>query len=169
VTTVLMLWLRSARLGLLAALPLGATVVFYYALMTLAGIDLNIGTAIISFLVVGIVDYSVHFLHRIRHAQETEPTLDQAVLDALRHSGKSIAFNVLLFSFGFLALLASKFTPIFHLGVLVTLALSLSGFFSLFLISLLAPWFVPAIAPAMEAEAEPAPGEAVLCEERSLV
>jgi predicted RND superfamily exporter protein len=66
------------------------------------------------------------------------------VLDALRHSGKSIAFNVLLFSFGFLALLASKFTPIFHLGVLVTLALSLSGFFSLFLIAMLAPWFIPA-------------------------
>lgn len=149
VTGVLMLWLRSVRLGLIAALPLATTVVFYYALMTLAGIDLNIGTAIISFLVVGIVDYSVHFLHRIRHAQDTCATLDGAVLDALRHSGKSIAFNVLLFSFGFLALLASQFTPIFHLGILVTLALSLSGFFSLFLISLLAPWFVPAARPAV--------------------
>jgi predicted RND superfamily exporter protein len=144
VALVLMLWLRSVRLGLLAALPLAATVVCYYALMATVGIALNIGTAIISFLVVGIVDYSVHFLHRIRHAQDHEPTLDAAVLDALRHSGKSIAFNVLLFSFGFLALLASKFTPIFHLGVLVTLALSLSGFFSLFLIAMLAPWFIPA-------------------------
>lgn len=142
VTLVLMLWLRSARLGLLTALPLAATVVFYYALMTTAGIDLNIGTAIISFLVVGIVDYSVHMLHRIRHEQAVQPSLDAAILEAIRHSGKSIAFNVLLFSLGFLALLGSEFTPIFHLGVLVALALSLSGFFSLFLIALLAPWFI---------------------------
>lgn len=142
VTLVLMLWLRSVRLGLLAALPLAATILFYYALMSAVGIDLNIGTAIISFLVVGIVDYSVHFLHRIRHAQQHQPSLDAAVLEAIRHSGKSIAFNVLLFSLGFLALLGSEFTPIFHLGVLVPLALFLSGFFSLFLIALLTPWFI---------------------------
>jgi predicted RND superfamily exporter protein len=142
VTTVLMLWLRSVRLGVLAALPLATTIVLYYAFMSLMGIDLNIGTAIISFLVVGIVDYSVHYLHRIRHALEQERTLDQALLHALRYSGNSIAFNVLLFSLGFLALLASDFTPIFHLGVLVALALTISGCMSLFLISLLAPWFI---------------------------
>ncbi len=143
VTIVLMLWLRSVRLGLLTALPLAVTIVLYYAVMSLAGIDLNIGTAIISFLVVGIVDYSVHYLHRIRHGLDRGQSLDQALLYALRHSGRSIAFNVVLFSLGFLALLASEFTPIFHLGVLVALALSISGAMSLFLISMLAPWFIP--------------------------
>lgn len=136
---VLMLWLRSVRLGLLTSMPLATTIIFYYAFMSTMGIDLNIGTAIISFLVVGIVDYSVHFLHRIRHCQHHQPSLDLAILDGIRHSGESIAFNVLLFSLGFLALLGSEFTPIFHLGVLVALALLLSGFFSLFLIALLAP------------------------------
>jgi predicted RND superfamily exporter protein len=142
VTAVLILWLKSVRLGVLAALPLATTIVLYYAFMSLIGIDLNIGTAIISFLVVGIVDYSVHYLHRIRHALKRERNLDQALLHALHYSGNSIAFNVLLFSLGFLALLASEFTPIFHLGVLVALALTISGCMSLFLISLLAPWFI---------------------------
>ena len=148
VTLVLIIWLRSLRLGVLTAIPLASTILFYYAMMTTVGIDLNIGTAIISFLVVGIVDYSVHFLHRIRHAQQQQLALDAAILDAIRYSGKSIAFNVLLFSLGFLALLGSEFTPIFQMGILVPMALFLSGFFSLFLIAVLAPWFIlPANSP----------------------
>ncbi|MGH8524181.1 MAG: efflux RND transporter permease subunit, partial [Gammaproteobacteria bacterium] len=83
VAAVLMLWLRSVRLGILAALPLASTIVFYYAVMTTVGIALNIGTAIISFLVVGVVDYSVHFLHRIRHALDRNLSHDAAVLEAL--------------------------------------------------------------------------------------
>jgi predicted RND superfamily exporter protein len=142
VTATLMLWLRSWRDGLLTALPLAGTMVAYYGIMSLLGIDLNIGTAIISFLVVGIVDYAVHYLHRIKHAQAEGMDLDAALLYAIRHSGSSIMFNVLVFSLGFLSLLASEFTPIIHLGALVALALSISGFMSLFLISLLAPVFL---------------------------
>jgi predicted RND superfamily exporter protein len=142
VATVLCLWLRSVRLGVLAALPLAATIVFFYAVMTALGIDLNIGTALISFLVVGIVDYSVHYLHRIRSRLAEGDSLDASLLYAVRHSGKSIVFNVIVFSCGFLALLLSDFTPIVHLGSLVALSLCLSGIMSLFLISMLAPTFM---------------------------
>lgn len=142
VTLVLVLWLRSFSQGVLAALPLATTMVCYYGLMTALGIDLNIGTAIISFLVVGIVDYSVHYLHRIQSARAQGMDLDTALLHAIRHSGRSIIFNVLVFSLGFLTLLLSEFTPIVHLGALVALALSISGCLSLFLITLLAPVFL---------------------------
>ena len=142
VTLVLMLWLRSWQQGLLASLPLAATMVCYYGLMTLLGIDLNIGTAIISFLIVGIVDYSVHYLHRISSARKLGLDLDAALLYAIRHSGQSIAFNVLVFSCGFMTLLLSEFQPIIDLGILVAMALSISGCMSLFLISLLAPLFL---------------------------
>lgn len=143
VALVLVLWLRSVPQGVLATLPLAATMVCYYGFMALFGIDLNIGTAIISFLIVGIVDYSVHFLHRIGIARdELGLSLDNALLHAVRHSGQSIVFNVLVFSLGFLTLLLSEFTPIVHLGALVAMALSLSGAMSLFLITLLAPVFL---------------------------
>ncbi|UXI69111.1 efflux RND transporter permease subunit [Tahibacter amnicola] len=142
VATVLMLWLRSVRQGILATLPLAATMVCYYGFMATFGIDLNIGTAIISFLVVGIVDYSVHYLHRIQIAREEGLALDEALLHAVRHGGQSIVFNVAVFSIGFLTLLMSEFTPIVHLGALVALALSISGAMSLFLITLLAPAFL---------------------------
>ncbi len=142
VCAVLILWLRSWREGLLAALPLAATMIFYYGMMTLLGIELNIGTALISFMVVGIVDYSVHFLHRTTSRLSEGGTLEGALLHAIRHSGMSIAFNVAVFSLGFLTLLLSEFKPIVWLGGLVALALFISGIMSLFLISMLAPNFL---------------------------
>lgn len=145
VTLVLVIWLRSFKMGLLTALPLMATMICYYGLMATLKIDLNIGTAIISFLIVGIVDYSVHFLHRIRVAiDEHRLGIDDAVLHAIRYSGQSIAFNVLVFTLGFLTLLLSDFIPIRQLGGLVAISLTVSGVMSLFLISLLAPWFLSA-------------------------
>ncbi|GAB3549591.1 hypothetical protein GCM10027343_31620 [Noviherbaspirillum agri] len=142
VCVVLVVWLRSVREGILAALPLAATMVAYYGVMALLGIELNIGTALISFIVVGIVDYSVHYLQRIKSRLATGDTLDHSLLYAIRHSGMSIAFNVAVFSLGFLTLLFSEFKPIAYLGGLVALALFISGFMSLFLISMLAPFFL---------------------------
>ena len=140
---VLMLWLRSPKLGLLTALPLAATMISYYGIMAILGIELNIGTALISFIVVGIVDYSVHYLHRVKdHLAASNASIDESLLYAIRHSGSSIVFNVALFSLGFLTLLLSQFKPIAYLGGLVALALTISGFMSIFLISMLAPWFM---------------------------
>ena len=139
---VLMLWMRSAKLGVLTALPLAATMIVYYGMMAALGIELNIGTALISFIVVGIVDYSVHFLHRVQVQLEAGSRMDNALIYAILHSGRSIAFNVAVFSLGFLTLLFSEFMPIAYLGGLVALALAISGFMSLFLISMLAPWFM---------------------------
>lgn len=155
---VLMLWLRSARLGLLTALPLAATMISYYGIMAALGIELNIGTALISFIVVGIVDYSVHYLHRVKAHFDLVPnpnrhTIDESLLYAIRHSGASIVFNVALFSLGFLALLFSQFKPIAYLGGLVALALTISGFMSIFLIAMLAPWFIRRESPAIKSEA----------------
>jgi uncharacterized protein len=151
VALVLIIWLRSIRMGVLAALPLAATMVCYYGMMATFKIDLNIGTAIISFLIVGIVDYSVHFLHRIRVARsEHQLSLDDSIVHAIRYGGQSIAFNVMVFSLGFLTLLLSDFIPIRQLGGLVAISLTVSGLMSLFLISLLAPWFLP---PERSAEA----------------
>lgn len=131
------------KLGLLTALPLAATMVSYYGIMAILGIELNIGTALISFIVVGIVDYSVHYLYRVKdHLAATNASIDESLLYAIRHSGASIVFNVALFSLGFLTLLFSQFKPIAYLGGLVALALTISGFMSIFLISMLAPWFM---------------------------
>ena len=139
VLLVMSLWLRSFKLGLLGSLPLLATVVCYYAIMTLLDIELNIGTAIIAFLVLGIVDYSVHYLLRTRHGLQQGLSVDQALEQSIIYSGRSIIINVLVFSLGFIALLFSEFQPIVDLGLLVGLSLLISGVMSILIITLLAP------------------------------
>lgn len=142
VLVMMMFWFRSAKLGFIGSLPLIVTVAFYYAVMALADIELNVGTALISYLVVGIVDYSAHYIARIKHHLSLGDDVDEALMKSIAHSGKSIFINVIVFSFGFVALLFSVFKPVVHLGSLVSLSLLISGFLSLFLITLLAPIFI---------------------------
>ena len=137
------LWMKSLRLGLLGTIPLAVTVVFYFATMTVFNIELNIGTAIISFLVLGVVDYSVHYLLRTESGLKKGLSLDQALEAAITHSGRSIIANVIVFSVGFIALLFSEFRPIVDLGTLIGLSLFISGIMSIFIITLLAPWLIP--------------------------
>lgn len=150
VFVVVAIWMKSLRSALMTTLPLAVTLVFFYGMMPLAGIDLNIGTAIIAFLVVGIVDYAVHFNLRIRHGLDVlELPLDDAIIQAVRSSGKSIMFNVLVFSLGFLSLLLAEYEPVVHLGALVSASLAISGLMSLFVIAVFAPWLIktPVAAP----------------------
>jgi len=143
VTVILVMgvWLRSARLGIAGTLPLVTTVVCFFALMTILGIELNIGTAIIAFLVLGIVDYSVHYILRIKMALESGLGINDALEAAMSVSGRAIMANVFVFSIGFIALLFSDFKPLVDLGTLVGLSLFISGIMSLFIVTLFAPWF----------------------------
>lgn len=61
-----MFWLKSVRLGILGMLTLLTTSVTVYGSMYLLDIELNIGTTLVTFLVVGVVDYAVHLLSRIK-------------------------------------------------------------------------------------------------------
>ncbi|MFT6389258.1 MAG: putative RND superfamily exporter protein [Cellvibrionaceae bacterium] len=106
-------------------------------------IELNIGTAIISFLALGVVDYSVHYLLLIQHGIKQGLFLDGSLEQAIAHPGHSIIVNVIVFSMGFVALLFSEFRPIVDLGRLVGFSLLISGVMPIFVIALLAPWFIP--------------------------
>ena len=152
VLLVMIIWFKSIRLGLAGTLPLLSTVMIYFALMTVLNIELNIGTAIISFLVLGIVDYSVHYILRIQHEIQNGHSINHALLNAMRVSGRAIIANVLVFSIGFIALLFSQHKALIDLGTLVGLSLLISGMVTLFVITLFAPWFFKGELKASESQ-----------------
>ncbi|MEW5755625.1 MAG: MMPL family transporter [Pseudomonadota bacterium] len=141
VTLMMMFWLKSVRLGILGMLTLLTTSVTLYGSMYLFGIELNIGTALVTFLVVGVVDYAVHLLSRIKHFVQLGVSVDDAILKAMHTVGRSTVINVVIFSTGFLALLFSAYKPIVDLGALVALALFTSGIMTVLIVTLMAPWF----------------------------
>jgi predicted RND superfamily exporter protein len=150
VTLMMMFWLRSLRLGLLGMFTLLTTSVSLYACMYLFEIELNIGTALVTFLVVGVVDYAVHLISRIKLFVQRGMHIDAAILEAMHSVGRSTVINVVIFSVGFLALLFSDYKPIIDLGGLVALALFISGVMTILVVTLISPWFFAKVAPATQ-------------------
>lgn len=152
VTLMMMAWLKSVRLGILGMLTLLTTSVTVYGFMYLLNIELNIGTTLVTFLVVGVVDYAVHLLSRIKLLVQQGIHVDEAILTAMHGVGRSTVVNVTIFSVGFLALLFSAYKPVIDLGTLVALALFSSGVMTILLVTLISPWFFAAIVPAPPAD-----------------
>ena len=60
---MLILTFSSIIKGLIAMIPLVSTILVNYGIMGLMGISLDLGTSVVSCIVIGIgVDYSIHYL-----------------------------------------------------------------------------------------------------------
>ena len=91
-----------------------------FGLMGYLDIPLDVTTMLLTSILVGVgVDYTVHFLWHLRaHVREGD-SLDQAITNTFRISGKGILFNGLSVVVGFSALLFSVFVPVQIFGTLV--------------------------------------------------
>lgn len=131
----LMLVFRSIKFGLIGTLPLFYTILCNFAMMGFMGITLNIGTALISSVVIGIgVDYSIHYISSIRKGLRRGLSTEKAIEYSSKTSGRAIFMNALTVAVGFLALLSSDFKPLMTLGWMIFVAMTLSAFCALVLI-----------------------------------
>ncbi|HSD11343.1 MAG TPA: MMPL family transporter [Candidatus Binatia bacterium] len=120
--------LRSLIGGVLVAIPLALAVVTNFGVMDLFGIPLDIGTATISAMAVGIgADYAVYFLFRLREEIVAGKTLEAAVERTLDTSGMAILFVSSAIAAGYLTLCFSGFGYHVRLGTLVALAMAVSS------------------------------------------
>lgn len=100
---------RSITAGLIIASPLALAVMMNFGLMGFAGIKLNIATAVISALAVGIgADYAVYFTYRVQEEIGKGHTLEKAIAIALETAGKAILFVASAVVAGYLVLLFSS-------------------------------------------------------------
>jgi len=139
---MLALIFRSVPRGLMGMIPLVFTVLFNFGVMGLFGVHLDIGTALVSSIVIGIgVDYSVHYLSRMFHELTDGTELHDAISNTVRRSGKAITSNAVTVGFGFLALSVSEFLPLVTLGWMIWLTLNISALATMILIPALAVTF----------------------------
>jgi len=111
---------RSITGGLLATLPMVASVIMMFGMMGYLDIPLNMTTSLLTGILVGVgVDYTVHFLWHLRDHIREGDSMDDAIANTLRISGKGILFNGLSVVVGFSALLFSVFVPVQIFGILV--------------------------------------------------
>lgn len=115
---------RSVGAGMYAVIPLMLAMPVLFGLMGHLGIELNVVTAMLSSIMVGVgVDYTLHFLWRYRAERQAGLQPDDAVLRTLVTSGRGIVFNALSVIVGFAVLLISNFLPVQFFGFLVVVSI----------------------------------------------
>jgi uncharacterized protein len=109
-------WVDAA----IGMIPLAITVTANFAVMAVGQIPLNMGTALIASVIIGVgVDYSIHLIHRFRLEQKRNGRFDSAMEVTMDTSGRAIGFNALAVGGGFAVLAFSSFRPVVYLGLLV--------------------------------------------------
>ncbi len=115
---------RSLGAGLYAVLPLVLAMPLLFGLMGHLGIELNVVTAMLSSIVVGVgVDYTLHFLWRYRAERRGGLAPEAAVERTLTTAGRGIVFNALSVIVGFSVVLISNFLPVQFFGFLVVVSI----------------------------------------------
>ena len=130
VLVLVILLFRSLRWGLVAMLPMSATVLFVYGALGFAGKDYDMPLAVLSTLVLGIsIDFAIHFLIRYREQmKETLMTSGRALSRVFEEPARAIARNALIVVLGFVPMFFSSLVPYVVVGMLMVAIMVLSFF-----------------------------------------
>lgn len=152
---LVMIGITFQRIGytLIAMIPLVMTITINFGVMGFLGIPLDIGTSIISSVVIGIgVDYSIHYLSRLKKNIDKGMAFTTALDNTVRHSGKAIISNAITVGLGFMALWFSVLTPLIIMGWLISLTMVVSALCALVLLPV---FFYFTLPKAVQAKVSP--------------
>jgi predicted RND superfamily exporter protein len=138
---------RSAIAGLAGSLPLSISILINFAVMGFTGIKLNLGTAMVASLTIGIgIDYTIHFIEAYKREYRAAAGQGDFLRKAFATSGKAILINAVSVGLGFAVLSLSRFTMLGELGRLIALTMATSALVSLtvvpVLLTLIKPKFI---------------------------
>ncbi len=129
---------RSLIAGMIGIVPVALTVLINFGVMGLLKIRLDMSTAMVSAVSIGIgIDYTIHYLSYYRFERLKSSDLKRVELHTMKGAGKAIIFNAFSVAGGFLVLLLSKFTPLNYFGLLVAITMITSSTASLTLLPIL--------------------------------
>ena len=124
VSGMLMVLLKSFKGGLFSIIPLVMSIIILFSLMGLFKIELNIATALLSSIMIGVgIDYTIHFIWRYREELENGKNREDGIRTALTTTGRGIIYNALSVIVGFIVLLFSSFMPVRFFGFLVVISI----------------------------------------------
>ncbi|HEY8152549.1 MAG TPA: MMPL family transporter, partial [Myxococcota bacterium] len=124
VAVMVAVFLRSLSWALAAMLPTLFPVVVTLGAMGLAGIYLDMGTAMIAAVVLGIaIDDAVHLLTQYRRRLSAGLQPDDAIRASVLHVGRAVVTDSLALSLGFFVLTLSSWESVASFGFLSGIAI----------------------------------------------
>lgn len=136
--------LGSVRMGFIAVLPVGFSLLLVLAALALAGMPLGIANSMFAGIALGIgLDFAIHLTTAYRQRLSQGMTADEALRSTLELTGPAICVSAASITAGFSVLLLSSIAPNVQLGVMICLCLVTCAVTTLLLIpSLLKLWKV---------------------------
>jgi len=134
---------RSLRIGLISLFPNIFPVALLLGCLGWMGVPVNIGTAMIASVSMGLtVDSTIHYIFAFERAR-THCDISQALQEAHAGAGRAVVFAHLALIAGFAILTASRFIPLVYFGGLMSLSMFCGMFGDLVLLPLLLRWTTP--------------------------
>jgi len=136
---------RSARIGLLAMVPLSVTILGVYGLIGWLGKDYDMPIAVLSSLTLGLsVDFAIHYIERMRDMLRRDGSFATAQAQMFEEPARAIARNAIVIAIGFTPLFFAPLVPYITVGAFMAGIMTLSGVTTLYLlpalIRLAGPW-----------------------------
>jgi predicted RND superfamily exporter protein len=129
VLIMMVLLFRSVRLGLLAMVPLTATILITYGYVGLSGRFYDMPVAVLSSLSLGLsVDFAIHFIQRTRDLHARHGRDFQRTMQAFFHEpAQALARNVVVIALGFVPMFFASLVPYVTVGAFFFGIMLISG------------------------------------------
>ena len=119
--------LRSALAGIFVLIPLVLAVIANFGIMGWTSIRLDIGTAAVSAMAVGVgADYAIYVIYRLREEMRHHGDQEKALLTTLETAGKAVVYVAMAVGAGYSVLMLTGFGMHARLGFLVAIAMAVS-------------------------------------------
>ncbi|MCG8570394.1 MAG: MMPL family transporter, partial [Spirochaetes bacterium] len=141
---IITLSFKSFVAGFIGVTPLSISILLNFGFMGIFGIELNIATAMIASIAIGVgVDYTIHFLSAYHHQRKKTADLEVVTKNTMITSGKAIIFNATSVGLGFAVLIFSNFSPLIDTGILTAIIMATSSIGAMTLLPTLLNIFKP--------------------------
>ena len=128
IALMMILIMRSVRIGLLSMIPNLTPIVMGLLIMYVANIPLDMFTLLIGSIAIGLaVDDTIHFMHNFRRYYHTHQDSAEAIRKTFFTTGKAMVITTVVLSLGFYAYMMAQMVAVQNFGLItgsvITLAL----------------------------------------------
>jgi hypothetical protein len=127
ISLMMIVMLRSVRLGLLAMVPNLLPIVAIMGLMGITGVPIDLVNLLIASIAIGIaVDDTIHYLHHFKAHHDVNGDVEGAIAHSVKHSGRAIAATSVILCIGFLVYTTADMYNLQRFGALIAATVMLA-------------------------------------------
>ncbi|OIQ15518.1 MAG: hypothetical protein BM556_17930 [Bacteriovorax sp. MedPE-SWde] len=121
ISIVLMLFLKSVKIGLVSLIPNLIPILFTAVILKLVGRPLDIGSAVIASIVLGIaVDDTIHITSNFFALRKSGKNKREALIELFKKTAPSLIITTVILSASFASFMLASFIPNQNLGMLMS-------------------------------------------------